>query len=151
MKIGQVANRTGVTLRTVRYYQSLGLIQCARRTKGGVHLYSEEVCRRIELIRDLRSLDVPLERIRGFLDKRRAARTGDDAAKTTLQTLTANLAEVERRMARYEAIRLALGEAIDIVKNCLDCPALPVADVCCACPVVTERARVPAYFQALMN
>jgi DNA-binding transcriptional MerR regulator len=38
LKIGEVARRTGVTLRTVRYYQSLGLIEAARRSRGGLHL-----------------------------------------------------------------------------------------------------------------
>src|SRR3972149_4706484 len=88
LKIGEVARRTGVTLRTIRYYQSLGLIEPAHRTRGGLHLYRAEACGRIPFIRDMRSLDVPLATIRGLLDQRKTAATGAEGVRGIAATLT---------------------------------------------------------------
>jgi DNA-binding transcriptional MerR regulator len=150
-KIGEVARRTGVTLRTIRYYQSLGLIQAAQRTPGGLHLYRAEACDRIQFIRDLRSLDVPLSRIRALLHERRSARTGAEGAREVTAALTLGLAEVEKRMQQYLALRLEMTEALEALETCLRCSIRPSREVCYACENLTRLERVPAYIRALVN
>jgi len=151
LKIGEVARRTGVTLRTIRYYQSLGLIEAAHRTGGGLHLYPADACDRIQFIRDLRSLDVPLSRIRALLAQRRSAQTGAEGAREVTAALTAGLAEAEKRMQRYLGLRQEMVEALEVLGVCLQCSAKPSREVCYACENVTERQRVPAYIRALVN
>ena len=151
LKIGEVARRTGVTLRTIRYYQSLGLIEPAHRTRGGLHLYRAEACDRIQLIRDMRSLDVPLATIRGLLDQRKSAATGAEGARGVAGTLTRGLAEAEKRMQQYLMLRHEMTEALEILETCLRCSATPSREVCYACENLTRRERVPAYIRALVN
>lgn len=151
LKIGEVARRTGVTLRTVRYYQSLGLIEAARKTRGGLHLYHGEACDRIQFIRDLRSLDVPLARIRDLLHQRKAAQTGAEGAREVVATLHRGLAEVDKRMQQYLALRHEMGEALKVLEVCLACSAAPSRDVCYACENLARRDRVPLYIRALVN
>lgn len=151
LKIGEVARRTGVTLRTIRYYQSLGLIEASRRTRGGLHLYPSEACDRIQFIRDLRSLDVPLTRIRDLLYRRKAAETGAQGARDVAAVLTRGLAEAEKRVQQYLVLRREMAEALDVLETCLRCPATPGREVCYACENLTRRDRVPAYVRALVN
>jgi DNA-binding transcriptional MerR regulator len=151
LKIGEVARRTGVTLRTIRYYQSLGLIETGHRTRGGLHLYPSEACDRIQFIRDLRSLDVPLSRIRALLIERKSARTGADGARDITAALTLGLAEVEKRVQQYLVLRHEMTQALEVLEACLRCSAKPSREVCYACENLTERQRVPAYIRALVN
>lgn len=56
MLIGEVAERTGLTQRTLRYYEEIGLLPPAPRLEGGFRLYSEADVQRLEHIRELRQL-----------------------------------------------------------------------------------------------
>ncbi len=151
LKIGEVARRTGVTLRTIRYYQSLGLIEEARRTRGGLYLYQVDACDRIQFIRDMRSLDVPLARIRDLLRRRAAAQTGAEGAREVAITLTRGLAEVEKRMQRYFLLRREMTEALGVLETCLRCSARPSREVCYACDNLSQRETIPAHIRALVN
>ena len=151
LKIGEVARRTGVTLRTIRYYQSLGLIEAARRTRGGLHLYPCEACDRIQFIRDLRSINISLGRIRDMLERRKAADTGSDGARDVAAMLTRGLAEVEKRVEHYLTLRREMTEALKVLDRCLQCSARPVPQVCYTCENLTHRDRIPAYVRAVVN
>ncbi len=56
LQIGEVAERTGVTQRTLRFYEEKGLLRSPTRMEGGFRLYSEEDVRRVEHIRRLQDL-----------------------------------------------------------------------------------------------
>lgn len=56
LQIGEVAERTGVTQRTLRFYEEKGLLRPPERMDGGFRLYSEEDVRRVEHIRRLQDL-----------------------------------------------------------------------------------------------
>ena len=56
LQIGEVADRTGVTQRTLRFYEEKGLLKPPTRMDGGFRLYSEDDVRRVEQIRRLQNL-----------------------------------------------------------------------------------------------
>jgi len=56
MQIGEVAERTGLTQRTLRFYEEKGLLDPPTRMEGGFRLYSEEDVQRIEHILQLKNL-----------------------------------------------------------------------------------------------
>ncbi len=66
-QIGEVAERTGLSLRTIRYYEEVGLITPSTRSPGGFRLYSELDIARLELIKRMKPLDFSLEEIRELL------------------------------------------------------------------------------------
>ncbi len=74
LQIGEAAARAGLTQRTLRYYEELGLLKPASRMEGGFRLYSPEDMERIEYIKNLRDvLGFSLAEIRdmvGFEDAR---------------------------------------------------------------------------------
>jgi DNA-binding transcriptional MerR regulator len=67
MQIGDVASRVGLSLRTIRYYDEMGLVVPSERSAGGFRLYSETDVERLALIKTIRPLDFPLEQVRELL------------------------------------------------------------------------------------
>src|SRR5678815_3619763 len=67
LKVGELAKRTGKTVRAVHLYEELGLLQPAVRSKGGFRLYSARATRRIEWIQKLQDLGFSLTEIKAFL------------------------------------------------------------------------------------
>lgn len=69
LQIGEVAERTGVTQRTLRFYEEKGLLKPPTRMEGGFRLYSEADIRRLERIRHLQQLlGFPLAEIKEMVD-----------------------------------------------------------------------------------
>jgi DNA-binding transcriptional MerR regulator len=69
LQIGEVAERTGVTQRTLRFYEEKGLLKPPSRMDGGFRLYSEDDVRRVQQIRKLQDLlGVTLADIKEMVD-----------------------------------------------------------------------------------
>ncbi|UGY94369.1 MerR family transcriptional regulator [Streptomyces gobiensis] len=68
MQIGEVAERTGLSLRTIRHYEEVGLVTPSARSKGGFRLYTESDVERLMVIRRMKPLDFSLEETRDLLE-----------------------------------------------------------------------------------
>jgi DNA-binding transcriptional MerR regulator len=111
MQIGEVAERTGLSLRTIRYYEEVGLVVPSARSQGGFRLYTEPDVQRLGVIMRMKPLGFQLDEMRellGILD----ALASDDAADrgTHLQRLTEFWTAAEERC---QALRDQLGIAED--------------------------------------
>jgi len=151
LKIGDVARRTGMSIRTIRYYESLHLIKPEARTPGGQRLYSERQCQRLEMIRDLRNLDVPLRDIRELLQQRKRAMTGAETVRGVARVFGKGFVEASRRASTYARIKQGLSQTLKMMQTCARCTLSPVPDVCLRCPLVTKRSQIPVYFAALIH
>jgi DNA-binding transcriptional MerR regulator len=69
-QIGEVADRLGLSLRTVRYYEEAGLVRPSERTDGGFRLYGEGEVARLEVIKQMKPLGFSLQEMRELLDAR---------------------------------------------------------------------------------
>ncbi|MDP5182118.1 MerR family transcriptional regulator [Blastococcus sp. BMG 814] len=67
LQIGQVAERTGLSLRTIRWYEEEGLVVPTSRTEGGFRLYSADDVARLEVIKRMKPLGFALEEMRELL------------------------------------------------------------------------------------
>jgi DNA-binding transcriptional MerR regulator len=65
--IGQVTDISGIPIRTIRYYESLGLIKSLRRTEGGFRQFSLDVLTRLAFIKRAQNLGLSLEEIGNIL------------------------------------------------------------------------------------
>lgn len=61
MHIGELAEKTGLSLRTIRHYDEIGLLKASGRTEGGFRLYTQEDLSRLLLIRRMKPLGFSLE------------------------------------------------------------------------------------------
>ncbi|BAY89532.1 MULTISPECIES: heavy metal-responsive transcriptional regulator [unclassified Tolypothrix] len=67
-QIGVVAKESGVPIKTIRYYEELGLLQSSGRTEGGFRLFSADVLARLHFIKRAQSLGLSLSEIKEFLN-----------------------------------------------------------------------------------
>ena len=82
LQIGEVADRVGLSLRTVRYYEEMGLLTPAQRTEGGFRLYTGEEVERLGLIKQMKPLGFTVQQMRDLLDARDALRNPATEAAT---------------------------------------------------------------------
>lgn len=66
-QIGEVAERTGLSQRTIRHYDDLGLIKPSARTTGGFRIYTESDVERFLMIKPLKPLGLGLDVVRRLL------------------------------------------------------------------------------------
>jgi DNA-binding transcriptional MerR regulator len=67
MRIGEVAERTSLSLRTLRHYEDMGLVEPSGRTDGGFRLYTEKDVERLLIIRRMKPLGYSLDEMRDLL------------------------------------------------------------------------------------
>lgn len=68
-QIGEVAERVGLSLRTIRYYEEIGLVNPSGRTEGGFRLYTDADVERLRLIRALKPVGMSLETLGELLQR----------------------------------------------------------------------------------
>jgi MerR family copper efflux transcriptional regulator len=112
MRIGELARRAGVTTRTVRYYEGLGLLT-SRREGGGHRQYEEQALRRLEKIDWLKRMGLTLEEIREVIPLYFGDHTGARGRKKMIALLERRLAQTEERIeglvAHRDELRAAIG------------------------------------------
>jgi DNA-binding transcriptional MerR regulator len=102
-RIGELAAMARVSVRALRHYEALGLLQPPTRTEAGYRLYTGAEVERLYRLLALRSLDLPLEEIGRLLDD--DVRLGDVLAR--------QLDAVESRMAADAELRTRLRRLLD--------------------------------------
>ncbi|MEN3582684.1 MerR family transcriptional regulator [Streptomyces sp. ZYX-F-203] len=114
MRIGEVAERTGLSLRTIRHYEDVGLVTPSTRSKGGFRLYTEVDVERLMVIRRMKPLDFSLDEMRELLDVTDRLAASDGLAGAERERLRERL-DAYRRMAddRCETLRARLAMAED--------------------------------------
>lgn len=103
--IGQVAEATGLSLRTIRYYEEIGLVTPSGRSSGGFRLYNTEDVDRLLLIKRMKPLGYPLEEIARLLHLVDALADGTDAdisPQAALEELRAYASTVDDRIVELQ-------------------------------------------------
>ena len=100
LKVGELARRTGLTVRTLHHYDAIGLLAPSARSPAGYRLYGAADIGRLHAIQALRQLGLPLAEIGGLL----GAESGSPAAIIARQ-----IASLDQQIAQATALRERLG------------------------------------------
>lgn len=106
LKIGQLARRLGLNVRTLRYYESIGLLPPPTRTEAGYRLYSEEDERRLRFVLQAKQVGLSLEEIGQILQLRRHG----SACDYVRETVARHVGAIDAQMADLQRLRAALSE-----------------------------------------
>jgi MerR family transcriptional regulator, copper efflux regulator len=84
-QIGTVAKESGVPIKTIRYYEELGLLKASGRTEGGFRLFDSDILSRLHFIKRAQSLGLSLLEIKDFLSVHDQGNLPCDHIKVRLQ------------------------------------------------------------------
>lgn len=104
MRIGELAARAGTTTRTLRYYESRGLLP-ARRGDNGYRTYDEGDLRLLRQIRTLQDFGFDLEETRPFVECLRAGHPQGDSCPASLVVYRRKLDELDALIGELRAVR----------------------------------------------
>ena len=105
MRIGELALKAGVTPRTIRYYEDLGLLGPAERQGKGFRYYTELELARLRKIDALKGLGLSLEEISSIIDLFFEEPTMLRGKQKLLKILQTHLQETDEKIAALEQFR----------------------------------------------
>lgn len=114
LRIGEVARRSGLTVKTVRYYCDQGLLQTSR-SPGGYRVFAAECIEELEIIRALRAMDVPIPELVRILDVRRAGVCNCSVLKTSIAS---KIYSIDARISDLVTMK---SELIRLLSSWQDC------------------------------
>jgi DNA-binding transcriptional MerR regulator len=115
LHIGEVAERVGLSLRTVRYYEEQGLIEPAGRTDGGFRLYTNHEVDRLLLIKQMKPLGFTVQQMCELLMATDALAHGDAKARRDAGHRVADFAQ--QAVTRCEELRDQLARAEEFARQ----------------------------------
>jgi len=116
MHIGELAERTGLSLRTIRHYDDVGLLPATARTDGGFRVYSEDDFERLMVIKQMKPLGFSLEEMAEILqifsaepDSPAASEASQAKLAGFLEKAVAERAKMARNLAQADELIDRLG------------------------------------------
>jgi|TARA_R110002072_G_scaffold36053_1_gene106121 MerR family copper efflux transcriptional regulator len=123
INIGEAAKRSGIAAKTIRYYESIGLVEAAGRSQSGYRLYSRSEVEVLRFINRARSLGFSVQQVSDLLalwqDRNRASSQVKELAE-------AQVASIDQKVSELLTMRKTL---IQLMEQCQgdsrpDCPIL---------------------------
>jgi Cu(I)-responsive transcriptional regulator len=123
LTIGRVAEETGVPTKTIRYYESIGLIQAAQRAGNGYRVYDQRTVLALRFVKRARDLGFPVPEVAELLALWSNRRRASSVVKRMADQ---HIARIERKLAELASLRDVL---LDLSHRCHgdarpDCPIL---------------------------
>lgn len=150
IKIGAFARLAGTNLRTLRYYEELGILAPAARSRGGFRYYRQTDLHRLEMIRGLQSLGLQLERIAELMC---APETGQESHSAFIGRVRAALEEQEtllrEKVRELESQRRSVRGALSKLGECSNCQHHPGDDNNHCHPCALTGESLPPMLSAL--
>jgi Cd(II)/Pb(II)-responsive transcriptional regulator len=135
MKIGQLADKTGLSIQTIRFYERKKLLSAPQRTQSNYRLYSDEALKQLLFIKQCRALDMTIEEISLVLETRA---NPDNSCESVNATIDKHIEDIESRIIELNALQktlLSFRSACEDDKKVKDCGVLQQLD-----NIVTSRA-----------
>ncbi|MFV2084602.1 MerR family transcriptional regulator [Micromonospora sp. LOL_021] len=127
MQIGEVAERTGLSLRTIRYYEEVGIVVPSARSQGGFRLYTQADVDRLLVVKRMKPVELTLDQIRELLEiLDRLAAAGESLGRTERVTLQTKLREFQAIARAREAV---LATQLRMIREFADDLSLHLDDV----------------------
>lgn len=126
MKIGQLAERSGVHVETIRYYQGLGLMPRPPRARGSVRRYGDDAVSRLRFVKRAQTLGFSLDEVKLLLE----LSSGEHCAET--RTLAKQkLGLVETKISDLRGMQLALNKLVRACGSGKGGRGCPIIEILC--------------------
>ncbi len=141
IKIGQLARKTGKSVRALHLYEELGLLNPAR-SDGGFRLYGPDELARVYWIGKLQDMGFKLQQIQGLLNAVERSGEAPSAMDGVRGMFEGKLEQTRAQLRRLEQLERDLVESLAYLEGCRTCTVnAPASTACTQCG--TERHQVP--------
>ena len=128
-RIGEIAERTGVSVETLRYYEKRRLLNAPARTEGGFRVYSDAVVHQVRFIKQAQSLGLRLDDILQ-LAAGQLRRSHAPSCRKVRELLTRRIEDIDARIKELREFRRTLHEHLTACDQALTSSSEP------ACPTI---------------
>lgn len=132
-RIGEIAERTGVSVETLRYYEKRRLLNAPGRTEGGYRVYSDAVVHQVKFIKQAQSLGLTLDDIQQLAAGRRRTHHAPSCRRVR-DLLTRRLDDIDARIRELRDFRRTLHQHLAACDQALasatepECPTIDALD-----------------------
>jgi DNA-binding transcriptional MerR regulator len=140
---GDMARRTGNTLRTVRFYEEEGLLTPTARSQGGHRLFDENQLHKLQLISDLRNIGLALPVIKEVFRIKQECHSASEASAQVKEFLGAQIAKMQERIRLLQRVSDDFQAAMEVFHECKSCKEDWIHRRCSSCEVMA-RATLPS-------
>lgn len=109
LRIGKLAQASGVSAKTIRFYEEVELLPPAQRAENSYRLYGNDDVQRLRFIRNARNLDFSLDDLREILALRDQ---GEAPCRYVMQLLEEKSVEIEERIRQLRALQEELQQLL---------------------------------------
>jgi DNA-binding transcriptional MerR regulator len=143
LKIGDLARKTGKSLRALRLYEELGLLR-AERSSGGFRLYGVDQIARVYWIAKLQDMGFTLPQIQGLIQTVESSASGPDAMLNLREMFRGRLAATRAQVERLLQLERDLSESLAYLEGCRGCTEHHDVGNCAECGSVHAEEPTPS-------
>lgn len=141
LSTGEMARRSGTTLRTVRFYEEAGLLHVTR-SEGGHRLFRDTELHKLRLASDLREAGLSLHDIKKLFEMKAGCVTAKDASEQLCAVLGSQIDELQGKIALLRRLREELASTVQVIQECGTCTEKHFPSECATCDVL-DRPDLP--------
>jgi DNA-binding transcriptional MerR regulator len=153
MQIGDFAQRAGVSVRAIRYYEEMGLLRPAAHSGGGFRLYGSENLKRVQIINFLKGIGLSLSEIQRILQAKQSSGADKETVAFLMQIFADKIKLVDEKLEMLNKMKGELSRTLKILRSCENCNREYLLDAirCSDCDVLASRESVPDTFEVILQ
>jgi DNA-binding transcriptional MerR regulator len=149
IKIGDFAKLAETNLRTLRYYEEIGLLRPATRSAGGFRYYRAEDLDRLRMVGRLQTLGLELAHIRELMETRSAGVTRGEFLARVRAAIESQRTLIDERIQGLRSQKQGLDDALAKLNECDSCSHHPAPENSFCHPCQVSGGAVPSDLSAL--
>jgi len=115
--IGELAKQLGITTRTIRYYEEIGLLPPSQRLDSGVRVYDKEGVLRLKFILKLKDLGITLAEMQELSDLYAQSKNQQSVMPRLVKILDGHITKIDEKISRISALRQDLSSYREKIIN----------------------------------
>lgn len=143
LKVGELARKTGKSVRALRLYEERGLLQ-PQRSEGNFRLYGPDEVARVYWIAKLQTLGFSLPQIKSLLATVESSSSGPDAMQSLREMFRARLDDTRAKVEALLQLERDLAESLAYLEGCRACSHDHHVDSCNTCDSVHADTQAPS-------
>lgn len=143
LRVGELAQQTGKTVRALHLYEELGLLEPGHRSKGGYRLYTADSVVRVRWIGKLQEMGFSLGDIQTMLQEWSQSGSATTAMGRVEELFQQKLEDTRAQIAKLRSLEAELEASLNYLQTCPTCDPSLLMNACTSCERHEPRANTP--------